>query len=203
MRAIEHLPPELKQKAAVTLERAFSNDPMFKWMFPERLKRADSLRFLNRIPIEYGLRQGHVTHSDQGLGVAVWSPSDRPLTPSGLLRAGLLAAPFRIGFGEFFKFMGANSVMDRIHKKYVPEPHWYLLIVGVDPTLQGRGVGTELVKEGLQHADEMGTPSYLETSEKRNLAFYERLGFRVLESAQLGKNGPPAWAMRREPGAGT
>ena len=107
--------------------------------------------------------------------------------------------PFGIGLGPFAKFMVANEVMGKLHKKYVPEPHWYLLIVGVDPDLQGRGLGSALVKEGLVRADEANCPCYLETSEERNLAFYERCGFAVVGTAPLGKGGPPGWAMRRRP----
>jgi ribosomal protein S18 acetylase RimI-like enzyme len=95
--------------------------------------------------------------------------------------------------------MGANEVMGKFHTKYVPEPHWYLLIVGVDPALQGKGLGSALVKEGLARADDTRCPCYLETSEERNLAFYERLGFVVVGTAPLGKGAPPGWAMRREP----
>ena len=72
------------------------------------------------------------------------------------------------------------------------------MVVGVDPDLQGRGLGSSLVKEGLARADQASCPCYLETSERRNGAFYERLGFVVLETATLGTGGPTAWAMRRE-----
>ena len=37
------------------------------------------------------------------------------------------------------------------------------------------------------------------TSDERNVAFYERLGFRVLADAPLGTGGPRGWGMRREP----
>jgi ribosomal protein S18 acetylase RimI-like enzyme len=116
-----------------------------------------------------------------------------------MIRSGMLGVPFRAGFGPFVKFMTANETMDKIHKARVPEPHWYLMIVGVDPELQGQGVGSAIVREGLAIADRESKPCYLETSERRNLAFYERLGFVVLEEANFGKGGPAAWAMRREP----
>jgi ribosomal protein S18 acetylase RimI-like enzyme len=94
--------------------------------------------------------------------------------------------------------VGANEAMGAFHKQHVPEPHWYLMVVGVDPDLQGRGVGSALVKEGPARADETRSPCYLETSDERNLAFYGRLGFRVVGTAALGKGGPPGWAMRRD-----
>jgi ribosomal protein S18 acetylase RimI-like enzyme len=93
--------------------------------------------------------------------------------------------------------------MDKIHKRRVPEPHLYLMVVGVDPELQNRGAGSALIREGLARADGSGCHCYLETSEKRNLPFYERFGFVVLEETTLGKSGPLAWAMRREPKRGS
>ncbi len=38
----------------------------------------------------------------------------------------------------------------------------------------------------------------METSQERSIASCERYGFALVEGAQLGTNGPPAWAMRRE-----
>jgi ribosomal protein S18 acetylase RimI-like enzyme len=190
--------------AAITLERAFSSDPMFTWVFPEPATRPAALRRLLRVPLEYGVRYGRVTTSYDAKAVCIWIPPGPGVTIPGMIRSGMLGVPFRIGFGTFGKFMGANDTMGKIHKKCVPEPHWYLMVVGVDPELQNRGVGSTLVKEGLKQADQTGYyPCYLETSEKRNLAFYERLGFLVLEETTLGTGGPLAWAMRREPQRGS
>lgn len=195
---IQPLSRELADRAAITLERAFSADPMFQWLFPDPLRRSRSLKILNRVPIDYGMRRGRVTHSEDGRAVAIWFPPGQPVTVGGMIRSGFLGVPLRIGVRPFARFMRANGVMERIHKREMPEPHWYLLIVGVDPELQGRGLGSELVREGLARADEMDSPCYLETSDERNLAFYQRLGFRVLEKVTLGGGGPAGWAMRRE-----
>ncbi len=196
---IEPLTRDDVEKGTTTLARAFSSDPMFTWMFPHPDRRSRSLvRFL-RVPLEYGLKYGSVTRSNGAKAVAIWAPPERPMSTTGLVRTGFLAVPFQIGFGPFVKFVGANSVMEKIHKKYMPEPHWYLLIVGVDPELQGKGHGGALVAEGLERADGVNAPCYLETSEERNLAFYERQGFKVVDTAPLGKDGPPGWGMRREP----
>jgi GNAT superfamily N-acetyltransferase len=67
--------------------------------------------------------------------------------------------------------VGADDVMGKFHRRFVPELHWYLLIVGVDPELQGRGLGSALFKEGLAKADESNCPCNLDTSEERNFAF--------------------------------
>jgi|SRR5680860_1079140 len=104
----------------------------------------------------------------------------------------------RIGFRPMARFAGANAVMDKVHKRHVSQPSWQLLIVGVDPDLQGQGRGSAIVQEGLARADQAALPCYLEASTPANLAFYERLGFTNMEEATLGKGGPPAWGMRRE-----
>lgn len=95
--------------------------------------------------------------------------------------------------------MDANETMNKIHNARVPKPHWYLFGFGVDPELQNRGVGSAIIREGLALADRESKPCYFETGEPRNLALYKRFGFAVLEEVDLGKGGPPAWAMLREP----
>jgi ribosomal protein S18 acetylase RimI-like enzyme len=152
-----------------------------------------------RVPLRYGLRFGHATESNDATAVAVWIPPGRALTTGGMARCGMLAVPFRIGFRAFAAFMRANDVMGAFHQQHAQEPHWYLLVVGVDPDCQGRGLGTALIQEGLGRADQTGSPCYLETSDERNVRLYERFGFNVVGTALLGKDGPPGWAMRREP----
>ena len=176
-----------------------SPDPLFTWVFPDPANREAALRRFLRVPLEYGVRYGRVTATDGARAVCVWLPPGPAVTIPRMIRSGMLGVLFHTGFGPFLTFMGANEVMDRIHKARMPEPHWYLMLVGVDPELQGQGVGSALIREGLASADRESRPCYLDTSERRNLAFYERLGFVVLEEATLGKGGPPAWAMRREP----
>jgi ribosomal protein S18 acetylase RimI-like enzyme len=198
MPKINSLEGHLLGTATCTLARAFHPDPMFEWIFPDPVVRSRALVFLNRVPLVYGMQRGHATVSDAGKAVALWMPPGRSVTPLGMIRSGMLAIPFRVGFAPFGKFMGALGVMEEIHKRHLPQPHWYLMIVGVDPELQGNGRGAALVQEGLDRADRDGVPCYLETSEERNLPFYERMGFTVRESARLGAGGPEAWAMIRE-----
>ena len=181
-----------------TLVAAFMDDSLIGWVFPDPATRARRLRRLNRVPLEYGLRYGYVRQSDKGRCVAIWIPPGVPMSPGRMVRCGMLAVPLRTGLRPLARFGGANGVMDKIHKRHMSGPHWELLIVGVDPALQGRGRGSALVRDGLARADESGLPCYLNTNTPANVPFYERLGFSVLEEATLGKDGPAAWAMRRD-----
>jgi GNAT superfamily N-acetyltransferase len=196
--AVAPLDRSLLDAANDTLVTAFMDDSMFRWVFPDPAARARGLRRLNQVPLEYGLRYGDVRQSDEGRCVAIWIPPGEPMSPGRMVRCGMLAVPWRTGLGPLARFGGANGVMDNIHKRHMSGPHWELLIVGVDPELQGRGRGSVLVRDGLARADESGLPCYLNTNTPANLPFYKRLGFTVLEQASLGKGGPPAWAMRRD-----
>lgn len=61
--------------------------------------------------------------------------------------------------------------------KVVPRSAWYLSIVGISPSAQGRGLGVALLAETLAEASRAHAPCYLETFTPRSLRFYERLGF--------------------------
>ena len=81
---------------------------------------------------------------------------------------------------------------------HTKDEHWYLVAIGVDPALQGSGVGTRLLAPGLAAADAEGLPAYLETEKERNLPFYGRHGFEVRD--EISRRGTPTvWTMWREP----
>jgi GNAT superfamily N-acetyltransferase len=61
--------------------------------------------------------------------------------------------------------------------RVVPRGAWYLSIIGILPSVQGRGLGAALLAGTLAEASQAHVPCYLETFSLRNLRFYERLGF--------------------------
>ena len=81
---------------------------------------------------------------------------------------------------------------------YHPDDAWYLAFIGVDPSKQGLGVGSFILKEALKHIDELGERAYLESSNPRNMSLYERHGFESMGKVQIGDS-PPAHPMIREP----
>jgi ribosomal protein S18 acetylase RimI-like enzyme len=83
--------------------------------------------------------------------------------------------------------------MDEAHPTFA---HWYLPWFGVDPALQGVGLGGELMEQCLRIVDQDHLPVYLETPNPRSLPFYERQGFAVTGRAQAGAC-PPVTSMLR------
>ena len=73
--------------------------------------------------------------------------------------------------------------------KYHPrEPHWYLPLVAADPNWIGQGLGSLLMKHALRRCDDEGAAAYLESSNPRNISFYERHGFEVIGKIQCGSS---------------
>ena len=83
--------------------------------------------------------------------------------------------------------------------QYHPEgPHWYLPLIGVDPTYQGSGLGAALLRHALERCDADGVIAYLESSNPRNIPLYERHGFEALGVIQVGGS-PQVVPMLRHP----
>jgi GNAT superfamily N-acetyltransferase len=78
------------------------------------------------------------------------------------------------------------------------EPHWYLQMLGTDPELQGKGIGSALLAQVLERCDRGGQKVYLEASKEKNIPFYARHGFAVSEEMHMPR-GPTIWAMWRDP----
>jgi GNAT superfamily N-acetyltransferase len=78
-----------------------------------------------------------------------------------------------------------------------PRPHWHLGTVAVSPHFQGQGIGRAMLAAFCERIDRAHTFAYLETDKFKNVGFYQRFGFRVIEQAAV--LGIPNWFMSRPP----
>ncbi|MCA1589088.1 MAG: GNAT family N-acetyltransferase, partial [Acidobacteria bacterium] len=79
-----------------------------------------------------------------------------------------------------------NGVFEQMEKYHPKESHWYLPMIGVDPSHQGNGVGSALIAEALKRVDDDKSIAYLESSNPRNISLYKRHGFEVIGEIQVG-----------------
>lgn len=191
------------KEAGQVLGRAFFDDPLTVYVEPDDAKRARVLPWFFGTGARYGDMFGEVYTTPQSVeGAAVWlPPGEFTLSPLRMMRAGMLAAPFKLGLGAFMRFMGAMNHVEELHKRDMPPEHWYLMILGVEPDRQGHGVGGSLIEPILARADASELPCYLETMKERNVTFYRKHGFDVVVEDDLPKGGPHFWTMKREPHA--
>jgi ribosomal protein S18 acetylase RimI-like enzyme len=78
----------------------------------------------------------------------------------------------------FHNYRSILSFMSSLAARHASEAAWYLSIIGVHPSAQGRGIGQELLTPTLSEADEKQATCYLETFTPRSIGFYVRLGFK-------------------------
>jgi ribosomal protein S18 acetylase RimI-like enzyme len=184
------------------LSDAFHEDPHFDWFL-----RADARRDAARLGVfNYLLRnlgrKARIDRPEGGGAAAVWMPFAAVKEPSSLLDDLKMARPMlgATGFPRIGRLLQIRAAMDKNHP--MDREHAYLWFLGVTPRLQGMGIGSRLLRAGLNRADEAGLPAYLETGTTRNVALYRRHGFEVIHEAPPGKGAPTIWHMWREPDAG-
>jgi GNAT superfamily N-acetyltransferase len=107
--------------------------------------------------------------------------------------AAALGAPGRDAYRHIIDFMRPRAAA------IVAETAWYLSIVGVMPSAQGQGIGKRLIEPTLADADDAGVDCYLETFDRRNPGFYQRLGFSAVASHAEPVTGATYTIMLRNP----
>lgn len=88
------------------------------------------------------------------------------------------------------RYLSVMFKLERRRHALAPTAH-HLQILGTDGACQGQGLGSKLIKVGIQRATEAGVACYLESSNPQNIPFYERQGFRVLEEIYLFEDKKP------------
>jgi ribosomal protein S18 acetylase RimI-like enzyme len=102
-----------------------------------------------------------------------------------------------LGEDAAIRFLSALDFIDPYHKEDVPEPHWYIMILGVDPVHHGKGLGKALMEPVMKKAEANGQPVYLETAQPANVSFYQKLGFSVLRELIDPTSGLKMWTFRK------
>jgi GNAT superfamily N-acetyltransferase len=194
---IRKLAPEDVPGIAKALARAFEDDPVMGWVFrdaSEREKRLESAfaLYLRRIWLPH-----EECYATDGLfGAALWLPPGKwHLSITAQLR--LVPSMISVNGRNLPRLMRVLRLIEKSHPK--GPPHYYLAVLGVEPTYQGRGFGSAVMKPVLDRCDADGVGAYLESSKRRNVVLYERHGFEVVEELRLPDDGPPLWRMWREP----
>ena len=169
---------------------AFMDDPVLSWVFPDRRRRH---RYGGHFFVMQARRllPGGLAWKADG-GSALWAAPGRwRESPLDSLRLGLRTLP-----GVWPRPRVVTSGLLALEARHPREPHVYLATVGVRPERQGTGLGSALLRPGLEHADALRLPAYLESSNEGNVPLYERHGFAVIAEHVL-PDVPTMWLMWR------
>lgn len=173
---------------------AFSSDPVNRWVYP------DAHQFLTHFPHfvrvfggkAFACGTAYALHYN--FGAALWLPPGVTPDEESLITLMQQSADAAIQADLF-------AVLEQMGHYHPSEPHWYLSILGVDPTQQGKGYGSALLQYQLQQCDRDHQLAYLESSNPKNIPLYEQHGFQVLGIIQAGSF-PPIFPMLRYPKSG-
>ncbi len=178
------------------LARAFLDDPVASWAWRPDALRQKALERFQAIRLRQ-LLVGEEVWTMPALGcAALWAPPGRwrsTLREDAMLTP-CFAHPRLIGRMPLVAagWMG-------LERKHPRRPqHYYLAVLGTDPAAQGIGLGSAVLRPVLDRCDSDGVGAFLESSKERNIDFYARHGFRVMEEIRLLR-GPSMWKMWREP----
>ncbi|RAH47198.1 GNAT family N-acetyltransferase [Aspergillus brunneoviolaceus CBS 621.78] len=91
-----------------------------------------------------------------------------------------------------------ENSLNAIRKRYDVNDLWYLEVLAVHPSLQGRGLGSMAMQWVLDRVQD--SPIFLECTAEQNVKFYEKLGFEVVEKVDLTdeKDIAKVWLMFRQ-----
>ena len=180
-----------------TLARAFEDDPVWNWLFPDESTRMRRSGQVFRAYLRDALTVGEVYTTPELSAASLWKPPGKwKLSNGAILRSlpSLLRA-----FGT--RLPASLEIERKVEAQHPRDPHWYLAVVGTDPVAQGKGIGAALIRQITDQCDTEGIPAYLESSKEANVPYYERFGFKVTGETQLGDDGPTIWFMWRDPQA--
>ncbi|MBJ7366582.1 MAG: GNAT family N-acetyltransferase, partial [Thermoleophilia bacterium] len=164
---------------ARALGRAFYDDPVMTWLQPDAGRRAAALAGFFGAMTRYHFLTGagaDVAVAESGIGAAaLWDPPGgwhhSPREQLAMMPAAIRAFRGHLGAGR-----ALTEAMQAVHPE---EPHWYLAIIGSDPSVRGSGCGHALMRSRLDRCDAEHAPAYLESSNPDNIPYYNRFGFEV------------------------
>ena len=176
--------------AIATLVLAFATDPVARWMY------ADPHQYLLHVPRLFralgrsSFETGAAERTCDGIGIALWLPPGVHGDDGSLeaVIAGSIVAE---------KQTAVAAVFERTEHYRPTQPHWYLSLIGVEALHRNKGCGAALLQHRLHQCDREHLPAYLWSSNPLNTSLYERHGFEIAGTIQVGSS-PSIFPMLRD-----
>jgi len=173
------------EECAKLFAKCLRDETRFKTYFtPDDDVREKAMTGLFRVLTEFCMTHGH---SAWGLfsqsklqGGALWFPPQagkRKATIKGVFQYAWNAKADLPGMKRYFQYFKKAT---QFYNELVPEPHWLLLYIVIDPPVQGKQLGEFLLQPVLEWADSNQQVCVSVTAEERPVNFLMKLGFEVI-----------------------
>lgn len=194
---VERLHAARRDEALASLARAFWPDPVFGFFSRGPIHEHRNLPVVFSGLFDDARRHGEVWMARVGercIGTASWLPPGA--LPRGTRRDSAIYARLALPLVTGRNRRRAVELLTEVDRRHPHEPHWYLVLLGVDPAWQRRGIGGRLLEPVLGRCDAEGLGAYLETQKPENVAFYHRFGFEVRDEIVI-PGSPRVWLLWR------
>ena len=167
-------------------ERVFFNWPVAVAIQPDEEIRRTKGHYFYAISIRHLIKYGEAyAPSPKIEGVAMWAHSDYyELSTWQIIKFGALKALYKLGAKAMKKGEMWMEFVEKNNSELTEEPHYHLVWLGVEPGLQKKGIGTELMHALLNKFSKENMKCSLDTQEKKNVDYYKRFGFKVIKECQ-------------------
>jgi GNAT superfamily N-acetyltransferase len=180
--------PAHRDRVVETVVAAFAADPAFRYFFPDDATYPALAGRFTRSLFDRRLPLGGAWIVDGGSAVSMWDP---PAAPSGAVaESPELHLPHDVQ-------ARLDTWDTTVHHLLPTDPHWYLGVLATDPAHAGKRWGRAVMAAGLERATTAGLPAYLETATQQNVEVYQRSGWTVTGTAEVG---PVTACVMRHPG---
>ncbi len=164
------------------LTQAFDNNKSFNTVLKQDHKRKIRLRKVFEYQFDVCSKYGRIFLSDDKKACAViLFPDIRKTTIADILLD--IRLLFTLGIKTVKKGFNREA---KIKKAHSTANIYYLLFIGVYPDLQGKGLGSGLLREIIKDSQQMNRPIYLETYLDKNIALYKKFGFSIYDELDFG-----------------
>lgn len=199
--------------AAVLAAAAFKDDPLLAYCLPADLKNRDkcieNFMWYNIWGTGKSFPKlfSKVSDSTDTCTICMWaeaSPNCGLLMRMPVLLVGAFLRKDAFGASPIkWKLLQFQLGLEKKRANHAGKRHWHLQLIATLPSKQGHGFGAAAIKSSLARADALNMVCYLESSNPKNLPFYERHGFHVVEEVVFPKcreeEPPIIYLMLRKP----
>lgn len=175
------------EKASPIFAKAMFKDPLHIWFFPNEDSRYVKLTRLYRFKLKMDFNNLYAT-SNSLEGLVIWKGSKKnkfQFSFFDLLRGVILI--LSIGINPVIKMVKYQKWITRLHKLYLKKSYCCLDILVIDPSFQGQGFSSILIKPKLLDLSLNNEIAFLETQNKNNVNIYEHFGFKLIYQEKLPK----------------
>lgn len=188
------------ERAALIYFHAYQDYPVWQHLIPDEMERKTKFLSLWEFFVKFNLKYGQIYANSskiQGI-VSIIHSENMNTSLIKQINCGGLKVIRKFGIKFLKRSIPIENYIQSERIKNAPFPHLYLSYIAVDPKYQGKGIGGHMLKELFKEFENDNLSYYLETHIKRNVPFYQNLGFGLLNESIIPGTDIHMWTMLKK-----